>query len=139
MAGLNKVMIIGRLGGDPELKTLGSGAIVANFSVATSKKYKDKNGNAKEDTEWHRVVVWNKLAQLCGEYLAKGRQVYIEGELRTRSWEKDGEKRYATEINALGIQFLGQGNGQDRGPARTESDEAGSEPPGFDSSEEIPF
>ncbi|MFH1580950.1 MAG: single-stranded DNA-binding protein [Pseudomonadota bacterium] len=109
MSGLNKVMLIGRLGSDPELRYTPDGTAVANFSIATSEEWKDKNtGEKKERTEWHRVVAWRKLGEICGEYLAKGKQVYVEGRIQTRSWEdKDGNKRYTTEIVASDIQFLG--------------------------------
>ncbi|MFG1500888.1 single-stranded DNA-binding protein [Halobacteriovorax sp. XZX-3] len=105
---VNKVILVGRLGQDPELKYTPSGMAVCNFSLATGESWTDKNGQKQERTEWHRVVVWGKLAELCGQYLAKGRQAYLEGQLQTRSWEdKDGNKRYTTEINARTIQFLG--------------------------------
>ncbi|MDI6686905.1 MAG: single-stranded DNA-binding protein [Desulfobacterales bacterium] len=109
MSGLNKVMLIGRLGSDPELRYTPDGTAVASFSIATSEEWKDKNtGEKKERTEWHRVVAWRKLGEICGEYLAKGKQVYVEGRIQTRSWEdKDGNKRYTTEIIASDIQFLG--------------------------------
>lgn len=107
---VNKVIILGRLGQDPELKHTPNGNAVCNFSLATSESWKDKNsGEKKEKTEWHRVVVWGKLAELCGEYLSKGREVYVEGKLSTRSWDdkNSGEKRYATEVNGSTVQFLG--------------------------------
>ncbi len=108
MAGVNKVIIIGRLGRDPEVRYTPDGTAVANFTVATSQEWKDKNsGEKKEKTEWHRVVVFRKLAELCGEYLAKGRQVYVDGRLQTRQWEKDGQTHYTTEIVANEVQFLG--------------------------------
>jgi single-strand DNA-binding protein len=109
MAGINKVIILGRLGSDPEVRYTPSGSAVANFSVATSVEWKDKSsGEKKEKTEWHRIVAWEKLGELCGEYLAKGRQVYIEGRLQTRSYDdKEGIKRYITEIVASDVQFLG--------------------------------
>jgi single-strand DNA-binding protein len=104
---LNKVMIIGRLGQDPELKYTPGGAAVCNFSVATSESWTDKAGQKQEKTEWHRIVVWGKLAELCNQYLAKGRQAFIEGKLQTRSWEdKEGQKKYTTEIMANTVQFL---------------------------------
>ncbi len=107
MSGLNKAMIIGNLGQDPELRYTPSGVAVANFSVATSEKWKDKDGNDQEKTEWHRVVIWRKLAEICGEYLKKGSKVYLEGKLQTRSWEDDnGVKRYATEIVVNQMQML---------------------------------
>jgi single-strand DNA-binding protein len=117
MASINKVIIIGRLGKDPEVKYTPSGDAVCNFSVATSDKWADKStGEKKERTEWHRIVAWRRLAEICGEYLKKGREVYIEGKLQTRSWEKDGTKRYMTEILASTVQFLGD-NRQEAGQA----------------------
>lgn len=109
MAGINKVILIGRLGQDPEVRYTPDGTAVANFSIATSDEWKDKNsGEKRERTEWHRIVAWRKLGEICGEYLSKGRQVYIEGRIQTRSWEdKDGNKRYTTEIIASDVQFLG--------------------------------
>lgn len=105
---VNKVIILGRLGQDPELKYTPSGAGVCNFSLATSENWTDKSGQKQERTEWHRIVVWGKLAELCHQYLSKGRQAYVEGRLQTRSWDdKDGNKRYTTEINASTVQFIG--------------------------------
>ncbi len=107
MGGLNKAMIIGRLGRDPEMRYTPDGVAIANFSIATSEDWKDKNtGEKKEKTEWHRIVAFRRLAEICGEYLTKGKQVYIEGRLQTRSWEKDGVTRYTTEIIADKMQFL---------------------------------
>ena len=97
---VNKVILLGRLGQDPELKYTPTGMAVCNFSLATSEKWKDKAGQDQERTEWHRVVVWGKIAELCNQYLAKGRQAYLEGSLQTRSWDdKDGNKRYTTIIS----------------------------------------
>ena len=147
MAGVNKVIILGRLGQDPEVKTVGQASTVARLSVATSKKWKDKNGQEQEKTEWHRISVWGKLGELCGKYLTKGRQVYVEGELQTRSWEDNGQKKYATEIVAQTVQFLGSGNGQQQGagsgPTTTNANEwmnqdFGPEPT-FNTNEDIPF
>lgn len=108
MSGINKVIIVGRLGKDPETRYLNDGRAVTNFSVATSDEWKDKNtGEKKEKTEWHRIVVFGPLAATCGKYLSKGRQVYIEGKLQTRTWDKDGVKQYSTEIVANDVQFLG--------------------------------
>jgi single-strand DNA-binding protein len=99
MSGVNKVILIGRLGKDPEVRNLDNGAVVANFSIATSESYKDRTtGEKKEITEWHNIVVWRALAEISQKYLHKGDMVYIEGKLRTRSWEKDGVTRYTTEI-----------------------------------------
>ena len=106
---VNKVILLGRLGQDPELKYTPSGAAVCSFSLATTESWNDKNsGQKQERTEWHRVVVWGKLAELCNQYLAKGRQAFVEGRLQTRSWDdKSGQKRYTTEINATTVQFIG--------------------------------
>jgi single-strand DNA-binding protein len=107
--GLNKVMLIGHLGSDPERRTTNSGQSVVNFTLATNENFKDSSGNMQERTEWHRIVVWGKLAEICSQYLKKGRQVYIEGRLQTRSWDdtKSGEKKYATEIVCSDMQMLG--------------------------------
>jgi single-strand DNA-binding protein len=115
MSGINKAILVGRLGSDPEVRYTPSGVAVANFNIATSEEWKDKDtGEKKERTEWHRIVAWSKLGEICGEYLSKGRQVYIEGRIQTRSWEdRDGNKRYTTEIVASDVQFLG---GRDAGP-----------------------
>lgn len=119
--GLNKVMLIGHLGTDPELKVTTSGQSRVNFTVATNENFKDSAGNLQERTEWHRIVVWGKLAEICNQYLKKGRQVYVEGRLQTRSWDdtKSGEKKYATEIVCTDMQMLGsqreQGGGQGYG------------------------
>jgi len=106
---VNKVILVGRLGTDPELKHTPSGSSVCNFSIATSESWTDKNsGQKNEKTEWHRIVVWGKQADLCNQYLAKGRQVFLEGKLQTRKWEdKDGNARYTTEIVCNQVQFLG--------------------------------
>ncbi len=106
---VNKVIILGRLGQDPEIKYTPSGAAVCNFSLATSETWNDKNsGQKQERTEWHRIVVWGKLAELCNQYLSKGRQAFVEGKLQTRAWDdKNGQKRYTTEINATTVQFIG--------------------------------
>jgi single-strand DNA-binding protein len=106
--GINKVILVGNLGRDPETRYMPSGEAVTNIAVATSKKVKSKDGGEpKEFTEWHRVVLFGKLGEISGEYLKKGSQVYIEGELRTREWEKEGQKHYTTEIIADEMQMLG--------------------------------
>ncbi len=105
---VNKVLLIGRLGNNPEIRYTNTGTAVANFNLATSESWNDKAGAKQERTEWHRVVVWGKLAELCEKYLAKGRQCFVEGRLQTRNWDdKDGNKRYTTEIVATTVQFLG--------------------------------
>ncbi|MFZ9848094.1 MAG: single-stranded DNA-binding protein [Flavobacteriales bacterium] len=108
MAGVNKVILVGNLGKDPEVRYLEGGTAVANFTLATSESYKDKSGNRIEQTEWHNVVVWRGLAEIAEKYLRKGSMVYLEGKLRTRPWEdKDGVKRYTTEIIADNMTMLG--------------------------------
>lgn len=109
---VNKVILLGRLGSDPEIRYTQSGTPVATLSLATNKSWKNKEGQKEEKTEWHRVILWSKLAELAGQYLGKGRQVYIEGELQTRSWEdKEGQKRYTTEVVGNTMQFIGAGAG----------------------------
>lgn len=107
MSGINKVIVLGRLGKDPEIRALNDGKHVANFTIATSESYKDKSGEKKETTEWHNVVLWGGTAEIAQKYLHKGDNVYIEGKLRTRSWEKDGVTRYTTEIVGDKIELLG--------------------------------
>lgn len=140
MAGVNKVILIGRLGADPEVRYASSGAAVANFNMATSTNFTDKNGQKTERTEWHRVVVFGKLAEICGEYLAKGKQVYIEGRLRTRDWEdRDGNKRKTTEIVATSMQMLGSAGDQVRGDARDAEPQANDDISGPVSEDDVPF
>lgn len=141
MSDLNKVMIIGRLGADPETRYMPNGKAVTNIRVATSEKWKDKQtGDMKERTEWHSVVAYDKLAEIIAEYTRKGSQVYIEGKLQTRKWQdKDGKDRYTTEIIAQQMQMLG-GKPQGERPAR--QPERSAPPPaddggGFD--DDIPF
>jgi len=108
MASVNKVILVGNLGSDPEVRYTPSGRAVANFSLATTEKYTNKEGEKEERTEWHRIVAWARLGEICGEYLTKGSKVYIEGRIQTRSWEdRDGNKRYTTEIIAQAMQMLG--------------------------------
>ena len=115
MAGVNKVILIGRLGADPEVRYTNSGTPVANFRMATSVNFTDKNGEKAERTEWHRIVAFGRLGEICGEYLAKGKQVYIEGRLQTREWEdREGNKRRTTEIVATTMQMLGAASDQVR-------------------------
>ena len=111
---VNKVILLGRLGQNPEVRYTPGGAAVANFSVATNEVWMDKSGQKQERTEWHKVVVWGKVAELCSQYLSKGRQVYLEGRLQTRQWQdKDGQTKYTTEVQAQTVQFIG-GNTQER-------------------------
>jgi single-strand DNA-binding protein len=105
---VNKAILVGNLGRDPEVRYTPSGTAVANFTIATSERWKDKTtGEMKEQTEWHRIVAWGRLGEICGEYLSRGKQVYIEGRIQTRSWEKDGVTRYTTEIVAQEMKMLG--------------------------------
>ena len=108
MAGVNKAILVGNLGRDPELRHTQNGQAVVNFTLATSENWTDKNGERVERTEWHRIVVWGKTGEMCAQYLSKGRTVYVEGRIQTREWEdKDGNKRYTTEINAQTVNFIG--------------------------------
>jgi single-strand DNA-binding protein len=117
--GINKVIILGNLGKDPELKYTTSGQPVTNFTVATNERWKDKNGETQEKTEWHNIVAWARLAEIANQYLTKGSQVYIEGRLQTRSWDdKEGKKHYTTEIVASDMVMLG-GRGAGTGQAAT--------------------
>ncbi|MBS1506794.1 MAG: single-stranded DNA-binding protein [Bacteroidetes bacterium] len=112
MSGVNKVILVGRLGKDPEARTLESGAMVVNFTLATSEVYKDRvTGERKEITDWHNVVLWRGLAETASKYLHKGDQVYIEGKMRTRSWEKDNVTRYTTEVIGDNMTLLGSKQG----------------------------
>lgn len=112
MASVNKVILVGNLGSDPEVRFLPSGQPVGNFNIATTEKWTAKDGNPGERTEWHRIVVFGKSAENCKEYLKKGRQVYVEGRLQTREWQdKEGQKRKTTEVIAQSVVFLGQGGG----------------------------
>ena len=146
--GVNKVIIVGNCGQDPELKPLPSGGAVTNISVATSESWKDKNtGEQKERPEWHRVVFFNRLAEIAGEYLKKGSKVYVEGSLRTRKWQgQDGSDRYSTEIVASEMQMLdsrGQDSQQSAAapPSAAQPSAQGNfqEPQGFDPDKDIPF
>lgn len=138
--GINKVILIGNVGQDPEVRYMPSGGAVTNLTLATSESWKDKQtGQQQERTDWHRVVFFNRLAEIAGEYLKKGSKVYIEGSLRTREWEKDGVKRYTTEIVASEMQML-DGKPETTKPAATKQSEP-SQSGGFDDfdDESIPF
>lgn len=138
MAGINKVILIGNLGADPEVRYTPGGLAVANFRLATTENRSNKDGQREQHTEWHRIVAFGKLAEICGEYLAKGKQVYIEGRLQTRSWDdKDGNKRWATEIVAGTMQMLGPAGKQGVSIAQDQESEFGSDL--GPSSDDVPF
>lgn len=120
---VNKVILVGRLGQNPEVRYTPSGQAVANFSIATNESWTDKQGQKQERAEWHRIVVWGKTAELCQQYLSKGRQAYVEGRLQTRQWQdKDGQTKYTTEVQAQTVQFLG-GNERSAGGANAGADQ----------------
>jgi len=125
MAGINKVILVGNLGADPEMRYTPGGMAVATFRLATSETRANKDGNKETKTEWHRVVAFGKLAEICGEYLSKGKQVYIEGKIQTRSWDdKDGNKKYTTEILANTMQMLGgRGESSSHGASDVSADD----------------
>lgn len=139
------MILVGRLGKDPEVRHLENGATVANFSIATSEVYKDKTtGERKEITEWHNIVLWRGLAEIAAKYLHKGEMVYIEGKLRTRSWEKDGVTRYTTEVVGDNMTMLSPkpagGGGSDYSPSTASSSQGGSDDnKSSDSSDDLPF
>lgn len=122
MASVNKVIVIGNLGKDPEVRYMANGDPACNFSVATTESWKDKStGEKKEETEWHRVSVFGKLAEICGQYLKKGSQVYVEGSLKTRKWtDKEGQEKFTTEIRCTNMTMLG-GNTEESKPSRNDS------------------
>ena len=128
---INKVILVGRLGRDPEIKYTAGGQALARFSLATDESYKDRNsGEQKQRTEWHNIVAWRRLAEICGEYLTKGKLVYIEGRLRTRKWEdREGNKRSTTEIEAREMQMLSPRGEGDRGSPSAPTEGAEGTPP----------
>jgi len=143
MASVNKVILIGNLGRDPEVKYTQNGTAVANLNVATNEVWTDKAGQKQERTEWHRVVVWGKQAQVLGEHLSKGKQIYVEGSLQTRSWDdREGNKRYTTEVRAVRVLMLGRAEG---GGSRVEAEVPGPETasdmggPEMSNEDEVPF
>ncbi|HJQ98423.1 MAG TPA: single-stranded DNA-binding protein [Candidatus Polarisedimenticolaceae bacterium] len=139
MASVNKVILIGNLGRDPEVRFTQGGTPVANFTMATTERWNDPSGEKKEKTEWHRIVVWGKQAEIAAEYLKKGRSVYIEGSLQTREWtDRDGNKRYTTEVRAQRLQFLGRPDDRGGAPGGAPVEEAG-EPAGGYAEDDIPF
>ncbi|HIJ80662.1 MAG TPA: single-stranded DNA-binding protein [Desulfuromonadales bacterium] len=140
MASLNKVMLIGNLGKDPEVRYTASGQAVASFSLATSDKFKGKSGEMEERTEWHNITLWGKLAEIAGEYLSKGKTVYIEGRLQTRKWQdKSGNDRYTTDIVGDRMQMLSpKGEGRRGGDSASEPARSSYEEPPFQD-DDIPF
>ena len=139
MAGVNKVILLGYLGADPEVRYTPSGVAVANFRIATTEEWKDKNSGEKQTrTEWHKIVAFRRLGEICGEYLHKGKQVYIEGRLQTKAWEdQDGNKRWTTEVIAQTMQMLGSaGRG---GETQSKGDQFPSEEPINVPEDDIPF
>jgi single-strand DNA-binding protein len=129
MASVNKVIVLGNLGRDPETRYTADGAAITNVSIATTRRYKDASGQQQEETEWHRVAFFGRLAEIAGEYLRKGRPVYVEGRLRTRKWQdKDGQDRYTTEIVAENMQLLGSREGSGAGTDFDGSDDASRAP-----------
>jgi single-strand DNA-binding protein len=132
---LNKVMLIGNLGRDPEVRSTPSGQQVANFSLATNRKWKDRDGNLQEQTEWHNIVCWGRQAEIAAQYLTKGRQIFVEGRLQTRSWDdkQTGDKRYRTEIVCDNFQMLGTRADFSGGPAPDSGPDTGPE------DDDIPF
>ncbi len=151
MTGVNKVILIGRLGKDPEVRHLESGVTVANFSLATSETYNDRNtGEKREQTEWHNVVLWRGLAEIAEKYVKKGNMIYVEGKLKTRSWEKDGITRYTTEIVGDNMTMLGGGNAVTKGvtadtppqqsqQAQVKPENTPEAPPASDTTDDLPF
>lgn len=135
---VNKAIIIGRVGADPELKYTPSGVAVASFNLATNESYKDKDGKVIDQTDWHRIVAWNKLAEICGQYLKKGSLVCIEGKIKTRSYDdKDGQKKYVTEIRADSMQMLGDKKESTVSQSETVGREA--QVPNMNQQDDLPF
>jgi len=133
MSGVNKVILIGHLGSDPTVRFTQGGTAVANFNIATTERFNNKSGEREERTEWHRIVAWGKLAEICQQYLKKGKQVYIEGRLQTRAWEdQQGQKKYTTEIVASNMQMLGRAGDTMDVPSQDNND-FGPEPQGASS------
>jgi single-strand DNA-binding protein len=148
MASVNKVILVGRLGKDPEIRSTPNGQTVAKFTVATDERYTDRNGEKQERTEWHNIVAWGKLAEICGQYLRKGKLIYIDGSIRTDSWDdkESGQKRYRTEIIANQMQMLdrrgdegGGGGSYTGGATRGTAKPASSGAEMMEDDEEVPF
>jgi len=135
LSSVNKVILVGRLGQDPETRYTGGGTAVCNFSLATSEKFTDRSGQKQETTQWHRIVAWGKLAEICQQYLGKGSLVYVEGKITYKTWEKEGVKQHSTEIKLDSLQMLGnKGGGQGAGQGANQSAMGG----GYDP-DDIPF
>ncbi len=142
MSSLNKAMIIGRLGRDPEVRYTQSNTAVATMNVATTEKFKDRNGELQENTEWHRIIAWGRLAEICQQYLKKGSLAYFEGPIQTNEWEdKEGQKRYTTEIKALNMQMLDSRSGQQQSsaPANKKANTAEIDDSFDDMDDDLPF
>jgi single-strand DNA-binding protein len=140
MAGVNKVILVGNLGAEPELKYTTGGTAVCKLRIATSEKWTDKEGNKQEKTEWHSVTFWRKLAEICGQYLHKGMQVYIEGKLQNDTWEQDGTKRYSYSIQGHTMQMLGSaGGGGNRQGSEGSPEEETARGEASAESDDIPF
>ena len=141
MAGINKVILIGNLGRDPEVMTFDNGVKKASFSLATTESYKNKEGNRVEQTEWHNIVLWRGLAEVAEKYLQKGSQVYLEGKLKTRSYEQDGVKKYVTEIYGDNMTMLGRREGADNGDYARQAKqvETAQEPETETTDDDLPF
>jgi single-strand DNA-binding protein len=137
MSGVNKVILVGHLGKDPDVRTLESGAKVATFTLATTETYRNKDGQRVDQTEWHNIVVWRGLAEVVEKFLKKGNQVYIEGRIRSRSYEKDGQKKYITEINADNMVMLGKKEQMPGDTHQAPVDPPDIEQPGI--TEDLPF
>jgi single-strand DNA-binding protein len=143
---INKVILVGRLGKDPEIRSTPSGTSVAKFTVATDERFTDKSGEKQERTEWHNIVAWGKLGEICGQYLRKGKLVYIEGSIRTDSWDdkESGQKRYRTEIVARDMKMLDrrgddEGSGGGYGGGASRGGRSSAPPPDMGDDEEVPF
>ncbi len=142
MSGVNKVILVGNLGSDPQIRYTPNGTAVANFNIATTERFTNKNGEKESRTEWHRIVAWGRLAEICNEYLKKGKQIYVEGRIQTRQWEdKDGNKQKSTEIIANNMVMLGRaGDAGDVAPQEFQADEeATQEAPAGKQEDDLPF
>ena len=137
---MNKVILIGTMGSDPETRNLQNGTAVCNFSIATSERWKDKEGNKQEKTEWHRLVFFGRLAEICSEYTGKGDKIMVEGKLQTREWEdKDGNKKYTTEVNVSGMEILHRKDRDQQPPQDKPKKPPNNSKPGQSTGEDVPF